>query len=77
MLQGNTQTKVNNTIIYCTRSAHVLINGSDDIVIKYLIVNKCGVSQGKDSLAALAPLITLHTYNCSFIALEECVFVCQ
>ena len=73
-LQGNAQTEVNNTIIYCSGSAHVLINSSDYIAVKHLSVNECGVSQGKDSSA---PLITLHSYNCSFIALEDCEFVCQ
>ena len=74
ILQGFNSQEMNRTIIYCTRSAHLLINGSDDIIITSLTAHECGVSQGKDSLT---PLVNLHIYNCSNIVLEDCVFVCQ
>ena len=73
-LQGFNLQEMNSTIIYCTRSAHVLINSSDDIIITYLTAHECGVSQGKDSLI---PLVALHSYNCSNFVLVNSVFVCQ
>ena len=73
-LQGLYSKEISNTIIYCTRSAHVLINSSVDIAIKYMSVNNCGVSQENDSQV---PLVTLHSYNCSNIVLLDSVFVCQ
>ena len=71
-LQGNVPSEMNNTIIYCVRSAHVLINSSDDITITHLMVNECGISQGKE-----LPLVTLQSYNCSHIMLLNSMFVCQ
>ena len=65
---------MNDTIIYCTRSAHVFISSSDEIYIRWLSVNECGVSQEKD---LLAPLATLAIYNCSGVVLSDSLFVCQ
>ena len=49
-------------------------NNSDDIIITYLTGHECGVSQGENSLA---PLVTLHSDNCSNIVLLNSVFVCK
>ena len=72
-LQGINPKEMDNTIIYCTRSSHVFINSSDSVDIGYLSIIECGVSKEKD---LLAPLATLHIYNCSNIGLLDSLFVC-
>ena len=61
-LQALYSKEISNTIIYCTRSAHILISSSDDIAIKYMSVNDCGVSLGNDSHVPLVTL-KLHSYT--------------
>jgi len=70
-LRGTDPNGMNSTIIYCTRPAHVFIRSSDNIIIEYIRINECGVSQEK------APLANLVIYNCSNIVLMNSLFVCH
>ena len=46
-LQGTDLEEKNNTIIYCTKSAHIFINSSENIMFRSLSVNECGVSKNR------------------------------
>ena len=61
---------MNNTIIYCTTPAHIIIKSSDNITIRSLRFDECGIPLIEGPFAALV------IYSCSNIELVDSLFVC-
>ena len=70
-LRGISPQKMYDTKIYCTTKAYVAFISSDNINISFLSMDGCGYSKANNLH------IALNIFNCSNVALLNCLIACQ